>query len=257
MARPSLEETLLRGVVWAFIGAIFSFLFVAFSEYLREVAVMPLRILIATVGSAALTALFYGSMRLTVIVTNLTFIAMVIYVGLPKPEGTPLELLILIGSVIGLVVGGLYGWHDKQSRVFRADGKIIAGLFSGGAVALVVVVPAMSINELPYPWSTMLIAPLVILVYISSAYWFVERCCDLLPPIGDGAVVGLGVGSVTGLLFVIMAGHLDPHFLGFASLQPFVERVNAVWGPTIAATSGVCFVVGIARSLLQIRWYDL
>lgn len=257
MAHPRLEETLLRGMIWTFIGAIFSFLFVVFSEYLRDVATMPLRILGATVGAAALTALFYGSMRLTVIVANFAFIAMVIYVAYQKPTHIPVEALIFIGAGLGFLVGGLYGWHDKHSHVFRADAKIVAGIYAGTLVAVFNIVPALLIGELPYPWSAMLITPLVVLLYVSKAHWFVDRCCNILPAAGDGALVGLGVGGITGLLFVIMAGNLDPALLGFAYHQDFVLRVHEVWGAPTAGSAAVCFVVGILRSMLKVRWYDL
>jgi hypothetical protein len=255
-AQLSIEETLFRGLVWTFIGAIFAFLFVVFAEYLRNLVPMPLRIVGATVAAAALTSLFYGSMRLTAVVANCIFIVTLVYVW-QKPAGFPMEPLLLIGASVGLLVGALYGALDKESRIFRADAKLVAGLFSGFSVAIPVALLAWFMGEIGYPWIVMLIAPLVVLVYVNSAYWFVNRCCGMLRPLGDGLIVGLGVGGVTALLFVIMAGNLNPELLSLDYHQPFVQRVHEVWGKTIGATAAVCFVVGVLRSILHVRWYDL
>lgn len=248
-----LEQTVLRGVVWAFIGIVFSFIYVVLTEYLREVAGPGVRILAATAGAAALTSLFYGSMRLSVMVANFTFIAMVVYTW--GNSALTLEPLISVGAVVGLTVGAVYGWLDKKSRVFCADAKVVAGLFSGVLAAGLGLLLNLFI-EMSYPWSVALITPAAVLIYVGSAHWFVNRCHGFLPPAGGGALVGLGVGSVTGLLFMIMAATLDPESLGMAFHQSFVERVKDVWMGVVGAAAAVCCAVGVLRSLFKVRWYS-
>jgi hypothetical protein len=145
---------------------------------------------------------------------------------------------------------------DKRSRVFCADAKIVAGLFAGVLAAGLAFILGPFV-EMPYPWTTILIAPAATLIYVSSAHWFVDRCHGFLPPAVGGALVGLGVGGMTGFLFMIMAASIDPELLGMAFHQPFVERVQDVWAHTVVGTAGVCFVVGVLRSLFKVRWYNL
>ena len=250
------KETLLRGIIWAFVGAIYGLLFVILNEYLREFTPTALRILLASIGAAALTALFYGSMRLVVIVANVVFIGTLIYIALTTFKAS-LESLVLLGSTLGFVTGMLYGWGEPGSHIFRADGKILAGLFSGTLAMPLLLIPALWFDEIPYPWSVVVLTPLVVLIYVSVAYWFVDRCCNLLPPIGDGALVGLGVGGVTGMLFMIMAGQLSPELLGLERHIPFISRIHAEAPVAMLGAACSSFVTGIGRGLLQVRWYDL
>ena len=106
-------------------------------------------------------------------------------------------------------------------------------------------------------WAAMLVGPAATLIYVSTAGWFVQRCHRFIPPVLDGALVGLGVGSATGLLFMIMAGTIDTGLLAGSYHQLVVERVQATWGATVAATALACSCVGILRSLLNVRWYNL
>lgn len=249
-----LEQTVLRGAIWAFVGVVFGFLFVILNEYLQGATSPVVRLFAATAGAAALTSLFYGSMRLSVMVANFTFIAMVFYTW--GNSDLTLEPLISVGAVVGLAVGATYGWLDKKSRVFCADAKIVAGVFAGVLAAGLAFVLSLFV-EMSYPLSAMFIAPAATVIYVSSAHWFVNRCHGFLPPPVGGALVGLGVGSTTGLLFMIMAATLDPELLGMAFHQSFVERVQDVWGSTVGGTAAVCCLVGVLRSLLKVRWYNL
>lgn len=249
------QEIALRGAVWALVGVIFGFLFILLLEFVRIFVEPPYGFALAAIGGAALTALFYGSMRLTVLVANLTFIGMLAYVW---QGGTPLvvEPLVFVGAGVGLVVGTLYGLKDKRSRVYCAEAKIIAGAVSGivgGALAvgLAWLFPAIAPSVVG-----MAVAPVSVLAYVRLSGWFISRCQHFLPPFVDGAVVGLGVGSVTGLLFLIMAGTLDPNLLAGAELRAFVGRFEAAWGMTVLGCALVCFPIGAVRAWLGIPWYD-
>ena len=250
-----LEETALRAAVWAFVGIVFGFIFVVVSAYLQGVVHPALQLLAASTGAAGLTALFYGSMRLTVMVANFNFIAMVVYTW--GNEQLSLEPLIYVGAFVGITVGAVYGAKDKKSRVFCAEAKIVAGLLAGLMAAVLGLVPLLFVFGLERPWVAMLVGPAATLIYVTTAWWFVQRCHRFLPPVLDGALVGLGVGSATGLLFMIMAGTIDSGLLAGSYHQVVVERVQSTWGVTVAATALACSCVGVLRSLLKVRWYNL
>jgi hypothetical protein len=249
------QEIALRGVVWALVGVIFGFLFVLLLEFVRIFVEPPYVFAVAAIGGAALTALFYGSMRLTVLVANFTFVAMLGYVW---QAGTPLviEPLVFIGAGVGLAVGALYGLKDKRSRVYCAEAKIIAGAVSGILGGVLATGLAWLLPAIPVGAVAMVVAPVSVLAYVRLSGWFISRCQHFLPPFVDGAVVGLGVGSVTGLLFLIMAGTLDPKLLAGAELRAFVGRFEAGWGLAVLGCALVCFPIGAVRAWLGIPWYD-
>lgn len=250
-----LEQTLLRGAIWAFVGVVFGFIFVVLAAYLQGFASPYFQLLGAAAGAAGLTALFYGSLRLTVMVANFTFIAMVFYTW--GNAQLTLEPLIYIGGLVGLVVGAVYGAKDKRSRVFCAEAKIVAGLFSGSLASLLGLLAGLFVDGPALPWVGIIVAPAATLIYVSLAYWFVDRCHRFLPPVLDGALVGLGVGSATGLLFMIMAGTLDPELLGMPYHQALVERVQSTWSGVVTGAAVVCCAVGVLRAVLKVRWYNL
>jgi len=251
----TLEQTALRGGVWAFVGVVFGFLFVVLSAYLEDFASPPMVLFAATVGAAGLTALYYGSLRLTVMIANFTFIAMVFYTW--GNAQLTLEPLIYLGAFVGLLVGTMYGAKDKKSRIFCAEAKIVAGLFSGALAAALGYLPGLFFGAPAHLWAAMIGAPAAILIYVSSAHWFVDRCHRFLPAVVNGGLVGMGVGATTGLLFMIMAGTLDSSLLGLPYHRALVERVSSTWFSAVSGAAVTCFLIGVLRSLLKVRWYNL
>lgn len=259
---PPIESLLLRGLLWAFVGTVYGFVFTVSAEALRTLLPAPFPPLIAAILAAGLTALVYGSMRLAVIIANILFVGTLLYLLLVGDSGDSpgIAVLTLLGAAIGLAVGAFYGLRDKCSRVCLADGKAIAGLFAGAATVLPAWL-AMVLGSTPHGafplWLPMLLAPLAGVIYVSTAHWFVARLHQLLPPVGDGALVGGSVGAVTGLLFVVLAGSFDPHFIGGAATADYLQQVHAALGSVIPGCAISCFLLGGARCLLKIRWYDL
>ena len=250
-----LGQMVLRGAIWAIVGVVFGFLFVVLSAYLDGIVSPPLVLFAATVGASGLTALFYGSMRLTVMVANFTFIAMVFYTW--GNAQLTLEPLIYIGGIVGLLVGTIYGAKEKQSRIFCAEAKIVAGLFSGALAAVLGYLPGLFFDAPAHLWAAMIGAPAAILIYVTSARWFVDRCHRFLPPVVNGGLVGMGAGAATGLLFMIMAGTLDPDLLAKSYHLSLIEHVESYWLSAVSGAAVVCFLVGVLRSLLNVRWYNL
>lgn len=250
------EEMLLRGIVWALVGAIFGALFVMLAEAVQTRLTSPFYIVLATIGAAALTSLFYGSMRLTVMVANFTFVAMLVHTW-QGPETLSLEPLIFIGAGVGMAVGAAYGLKDKTSRIFCAEAKIIAGAVAGGVAGTLALSGSVLLGDAGYVALAMGIAPVGILAYILVARWFISRCHKLLPAVVDGTIVGLGVGAVTGLMFVVMAGTLDEGLFASLALQSYVAQVEANWGPTVIGCALTCFPVGVVRAIIKAPWYDM
>jgi len=250
-----LEDLLLRGVTWAMVGVIFGTLFVVLVEIMHIYLPLALGLLMATIAAAALTSLFYGSMRLTLMVANFTFVATLVYTWQGAPH-LGLEPLVLVGAGVGLAVGTAYGLHDNRSRVYCADAKIVAGAFAGLFGGLVAFLGFLLFDAQSYTWLAMAVAPIAVLTYVTTAGWFIKRCHHLLPAAGDGAVVGLGVGTVTGLVFLIMAATLDGNLLETAALTGYVERVEDAWMATVAACALACFPIGALRSLMNVPWYN-
>ena len=128
-------------------------------------------------------------------------------------------------------MGTLCGWQEKRSRICCADAKILAGLLAGVSASLFALILGLLFEELVYPKSAMAIAPI--------------------------AILGLGVGGTTGFLFMLMAASLDPDMLRVTDHLRLMEPVQGVWLPIAIGTAASCGVVGVMRSLLRVRWYDL
>jgi hypothetical protein len=237
------------------VGVIFGTLFLVLVEILRLYLPMSFGLMAATIAAAALTALFYGSMRLTLMVANFTFIATLVYTWQGAPH-LGLEPLVLVGAGVGLAVGTAYGLHDRRSRVFCADAKIVAGGFAGLLGGVIALIGHRVFGVSSYTWLGMLVAPVAVLIYVSSATWFIKRCHRLLPAAGNGAIVGLGVGTMTGVVFLIIAATLDPQLLETQALAGLVERVEGRWMATVAGCAVACFPIGALRAALDVPWYE-
>jgi hypothetical protein len=251
-----LEDMLLRAIVWALIGVLFGSLYVLLVEAMNRSLPAHFAVTLAIIGAAALTALFYGSMRLTVIVGNFTLIAVMLFSWL-GPRVLDLTSLVFIGAGVGLAVGAGYGAMDRISRVFCAEAKIIAGALAGVVGGLMALLLMVVMDGIGQGLLAMAVAPVAILTYLGVARWFVTHCHRLVPPLIDGAVVGLGVGSITGLVFLILAGTLDLDLLGSDQLRSYVSGVQEVWGTTMLGCALVCLPVGVVRSLIRAPWYNL
>lgn len=251
-----IEDAAIRGLVWALIGGIFALVFVVLREAFRDALGPPVDVLAAAIAAAALTALLYGSMRLTVVAANLTFIAMLAFTWV-RGAGLALEPLVLVGAVVGVAVGTLYGLLDKRSRIYCAEAKVVAGIVAGASAGAVAIVVARLNPDVSGTWLAIVVGPLGTLIYVNVASWFVRLCQHWLPAGANGALAGLGVGGFTGLFFMVLAGTLDPTWIVDPDRRDLVARVEAYWMNAVFACAAVSCLVGIARSLLRTPWYDL
>ncbi len=247
-------EALIRGFVWGIIGVVFGFLFVVLSVFFHAADPLSPGFLFTTAAAGGLGALIYGSMRLSIIVAVTVNTVAILYLLLGG-DAIDLKWIALSGCLSGSLIGGIYGLRVKDSRVFRAEAKIIAGMVAGTIATLCLALPLLTVGQIPLFWTTMFLCPLTGLVYVSIVPGFVCRCCQLLAPVADGALVGGGVGAIIAVLFWIMVGSLHGNLA--AAEQTFIQQTllllpDGVSGAVIGASS-----LGFLRTVAGAKWLDI
>lgn len=250
-----LIEAAVRSVIWGFVGALYGMLFVAATELSRIHLPQIDPMIPAGVVATGLGALIYGSMRLAVIVAALCSMSSVFF--LIDSGGTiePLRMTLAIG-LLGAVIGAFYGCLARRSRVYRADAKLLAGLFAG-CVGSLILYFIMELAQFPLSpaWQVAILCPATGLVYTQVIEGFLRLFENSLPTAGDGALVGLAVASFIGFGLWLVAGYVTPEMAGqhtrlaSAILQGLPTSVIA--GLTGGALGG--FLGGLAGK----EWQDL
>jgi len=249
------KEAVMRGMIWAFVGATFGALYVPLFEFLRQVLPVSPSYVLACAAAAAAGALFYGSMRLAVIVAVFANVAIFVYFVFFAGGGLPPTYALAVGAAVGLVVGALYGASVRDSRVFRAHAKLLAGTVAGIGGATLAVLAVALFGEVRLAWLVGVLAPVCGLFYVLVAPRFVERFSHLLPPAVDGALVGAAVGAFLGLAFWVLAGVVLDEVT--APWDTMTAHIAAQWpGAIIFAALGAC-MLGLARSVCGLEWLDL
>ena len=249
-----LEDALIRGFVWGIIGVIFGFLFVVLSAYFRASDPLSPGFLITTATAGALGALIYGSLRLSIIVAVTVNTVGILYFLLGANALQP-GWMMLASCLTGSVIGAIYGGRVKDSRVFRAEAKIIAGMVAGTIASLCLFPLILAIGQIPLFWTTMILCPLTGLIYVTIVPGFVCRCCHLLPPVADGALVGGGVGAILALFFWIMVGSLHGNLP--PAEQTFIQHTLVLLPDGLSgAAIGGC-IIGFLRAVTGTKWMDI
>ncbi|WP_316365035.1 hypothetical protein [Candidatus Thiodiazotropha sp. CDECU1] len=254
ISRQRLIEALIRGAIWAFIGLLYAMLFVflaAFADH-WQLPIDPN--LFAGVLAGTLGALIYSSMRLAVLMTTIISPISIFYFILSDHPVDLLFLVILV-SAVGAVVGALYGSFSMGSRVNRADAKTLAG-FSAGWLASLTYLLVVNLTA-PISISTIvaLLCPLTGILYVAQVPGFIKLYDNLLPPVGDGLMVGVGVSGFIALCFFVMISSIDDSVAGPLSAALEVIHANlpsAILGGVLGAG-----LAGVASGLLLTGWQDL
>ncbi|MES9836070.1 MAG: hypothetical protein AB2728_05500 [Candidatus Thiodiazotropha sp.] len=248
------KEALIRGAIWAFIGLLYAMLFVflsAFADHWR----LPIDAnLIAAVLAGTLGALIYSSMRLAVLMTTIVSPLSIFYFILSDPP-VDLFLLLILVSVAGAVVGALYGIYSMGSRVNRADAKTLAGFSAGWLAALVYLLLTSAVDAIPINITVALLCPLTGILYVAMVPGFIKLYDNLLPPLGDGLMVGVGVSAFIALCFFVMIGSIDDSVAG-----PMADALKVIHDNLPGAVAGGIVgagLAGIASGLLLTDWQDL
>jgi hypothetical protein len=248
------KEALIRGAIWAFIGLLYAMLFVfiaAFANY-WQLPIDPY--LFAGVLAGTLGALIYSSMRLAVLMTTIISPFSIFYFIL-SDHPVDLLFLLLIVSILGAVVGALYGIFSMGSRVNRADAKTLAGFCAGWLASLAYLLVNSLVVAIPIGIIVALLCPFTGILYVTMVPGFIKLYDNLLPPVGDGLMVGVGVSGFIALCFFVMIGTIDDSVAG--GLASALEVIHKNLPAAVAGGIVGAGLAGIASGLLLTDWQDL
>lgn len=247
------KEALVRALIWAFIGALYGMLFVAFLM-LSDVWGVPIpSVLFASMSSGAVAALIYSSMRLSVIIAALMSIFSVAYL-IVRDADVHSNNFVIHCLALGAFIGALFGRFAKTSQVYMADAKILSGLVAGTLTGLTYLVAEWLWNVPESGWMIAAMCPLTGWIYVFLVPIFVPRFSWLLPTMVDGAVVGAGASMFVGLCVWVMAGSIDTAVVGSAALV--VKRILAEFPTAIAGGIIGGFVAGFVSGAIGLEWQD-
>ena len=144
----SIRQSIFRGLVWAFVAAIYSSLFVPLFEIVSQNHSVGASYLAAATAAGATGALFYSAMRLAIVVAAFGNIAVFVYLIAIGPGAVP-EGAMVIGAIMGAIIGGVYGKFAKDSHVLCGDAKLLAGAVAGCVAAFVALPLLLVIPDAP------------------------------------------------------------------------------------------------------------
>ena len=192
------------GVIWTFVGALYAALFMPVFEVVRSVWPLWTAPICAAVVATAGGALVYSSSQLALMVAIFSNFGVFGYLLYSGEFASPLAPSA-IGAGIGALVGALYGVGVKESRIYSADAKLLAGLVVGGAVSVIsliwILVFGASVAIL-----VAVLAPVSGLLYVKVVDRFIQRFSDIFPAFLDGAIAGLVIGGFIGFGLWVMGG---------------------------------------------------
>jgi hypothetical protein len=248
------REASIRALIWAFVGALYGFLFVSLSVFAESHALPINPNFFAGILAGTISALIYGSMRLTVLMATLLFPLSIVYFTQAGDE-IPLDSWLTVMVPAGVVIGAIYGHFTTSSRIRRADAKTLAGFSVGTLVSLGYLIADSFFRDLPIAVVVGVMCPLTGALYVLVVPTFIKLYQDLLPPAGDGALIGGCIAIFVSFASFVMAGSIDTSLAG--TLLPEVEEIlyrtqPAVTGGIIGAGLG-----GAISGLLMTRWQDL
>lgn len=248
------REALIRGAIWAFVGLLYGFLFVSFAVF-AEVRSLPIHPnFFAGILSGTIAALIYSSMRLVVLMSLLLFPLSILYFTLTDGEISLISWFKIMLPA-GLVIGALYGHFSTSSRIRRADAKTLAGFSVGTLVSLGYLLGDYAFPNVSIAWVVGVMCPLTGALYVLVVPTFIRLYQDVLPPAGDGALIGACIAVFVSFCSFVMAGSIDTSLAG--ALVPEVEAIlrrmqPAMLGGVVGAGLG-----GVVSGLLLTKWRDL
>jgi hypothetical protein len=249
-----IKEALIRGAIWAFIGLLYAMLFVFFVALAEHWGLPVNPVFLAGILAASLGALIYSSMRLAVLMTIIVSPICIFYFILAS---WPIDLIFLLitVSLIGALIGALYGHFSTGSRVHRADAKTLAGFSAGWLASLGFLLLSALYADLSLSLVVGIMCPVTGFLYVWMVPGFIKYYDNLLPPIGDGLMVGIGVSGFVALTFFVMISSVDSDVAG-----PLISALDQVQQmlPTamIGGVLGGGFA-GVVSGLLLTNWQDL
>jgi hypothetical protein len=252
--KQRLIEALIRGAIWAFIGLLYAILFVFFVALAEHWQPPVNPVFLAGILAATFGALIYSSMRLAVLMTLIISpISLFYFILAPWPVNLP--YLLLIVTLIGAIIGGLYGIFSMGSRIYRADAKTLAGFCAGWLAALSYLAFSWLVDSMQLYLIVALMCPLTGILYVWMVPSFIRHYDNLLPPVGDGLMAGVGVSTFVALTFFVLISSIDSSVAG--SLLPALERVRESLPQSLLGGIIGGGLAGTFSGLLLTDWQDL
>ncbi len=202
--KPDRLGIVFYGITWAFVGALYAALFMPLFEVVRNLLPVWAAAICATVAATAGGALVYSSAQLALMVafvSNFAVFALLLYSG----EMTSPLAPVTVGAGTGAIVGALYALIVKESRIYSAEAKLLAGVTVGSIVSVVSLIWILIFNA-SLTVLVVVLAPLSGLIYERIVNNFVQRFSDIFPPVADGAVAGLVIGGFIGFGLWLVSG---------------------------------------------------
>jgi hypothetical protein len=249
-----LREASIRGAIWAFVGLLYAMLFVFFSVFATHWLLPAQPYFIAAVMSGTIAALIYSSMRLAVLMASLLFPISIIKFTLAGGQ-VSLGALHALMVPAGVVMGAVYGYFSSGSRIRRADAKTLTGFAAGVLVGLLYLLLSPLLSGVSLVGLLGVTSALTGALYVLLVPSFIRLYDDLLPPVGDGALVGAFVAVFIGLCSFVMASSIDTGMAG--ALSPEVETVLAQLPSAITGGALGAGLTGVLSGLLLTGWQDL
>ena len=248
------KEALVRSVIWAFIGVLYGMLFVFFSEFAEQWKLPVHPYFFSGVLAGTIGALIYSSMRLAVLLAILISPVCILIFVFSGGHVYPAELFMIV-TPIGAIIGAFYGLFSANSRVYRADAKMLTGFSAGFLAALGYLMLSAYLKDFPVGIIAGVMCIVTGWLYVLFVPTFIRLCDNLLPPLGDGALVGASVAVFLVVCFVLMINSIntDPEVQTLPLLRHIYELLpQAVTGGMFGAA-----FAGFISGLLLKEWQDL
>jgi hypothetical protein len=247
------REALIHGGIWSFIGLLYAIIFTSTAVFAQKWGLIGHPYFYACIMAGTIGALMYSSMRLVVFIALLLLPVYIIYF-INTLGGLSLVGLLKLMIPAGLLIGAGYGAISKRSRVKFADAKTLAGLSAGLIVAVLFFLAQKIFGNIHIVWAVGIACPLTGGLYIMLVPPYIRMYHGLLPPIGDGALVGASVAFFISLCLFVMAGTIDTNMTG--DLIPEIAKIlELLPGTTVGGVLGAG-IAGVIAGMLLTNWQN-
>jgi hypothetical protein len=251
--KPDRFEIIYNGIIWAFVGVLYAAIFIPVFEVTQNSIPLWAAAICATVAATAGGALVYSSSQLALMVAMASNFAVFGYLLYSGEMASPIAP-IMVGAGVGFIVGAMYGLIVKESRIYRAEAILLAGIADGVVISILSLLWILVFNA-SVTLLVVVLAPLSGLIYVLIVNRFIQRYSDILPPIADGAVAGMVIGGFVGLgLWVMGAIAMDN---ATPEWRDSIETIVQSTPITIAAASVSTLLLGMLYAALRSRFEGL
>ncbi len=248
--KPDRLEIFYQGIMWSFVGALYAAIFIPVFEVVHRILPLWAAPVCATVAATAGGALVYSSSQLALLVALSSNFAVFGYLLYSGEIASPLAP-ITVGAGIGTIVGALYGQLVKESRIYRAEAILLAGVVVGVVVSLISMIWILAFNA-SLIILVMVLAPVSGLIYERIVDGFIQRYSDVLPPAADGAVAGIVIGGLIGFGLWFMGGIALE-----TAVPPWREAIQKISDYThiaIAAAAASTLILGMLNAAIRSKF---